>query len=234
MRKIGNMIIKRFVFTDKIKDRIKKYFEYKKRIKQNIEEIIIELKNELCSTDWEIRSADGYLGTSPDKIVAKKDEYDYLCDDFRVCLELLNEKELKVFQLHMIRGLTSVSVGKIMNLNDRTIRNHVKHIRDKIREEFPYLYEEWKSIRCDTSETNGCYSSIGLLSDYYRNANLGAEWCRDNTHNRKETYRKIYKSKSGCLIPEYMSERFSDNKTKCVYCGIKCFRKKSNKLEELN
>ena len=188
-----------------------------------IDSIINELKNELCSADWNIRSADGYCGKDPSNIIEEKDEYEDLCNCYRGCLELLNDREIDVFLLHMIRGLTSEEVGKELGVTGRTIRTCVKNIRDKISNEYPNLYNDWKSIKTKMADINGNYSAIGYLGTYYRNANLGAGWKRDN-HEEKN----IYVSKSGCRIPEYLEICFHDKNTKCSFCGYKCNRKKLN------
>ncbi len=62
---------------------------------------------------------------------------------FQDVTSMLTERQKAIFTLSVVEELTSSEIGEILDISPSTVRNHLKHSRDRVRDKIKRKYPEY-------------------------------------------------------------------------------------------
>lgn len=182
-------------------------------------------------------------GLSPDEVLMQKERMQAIITIYREIAKVLTAEELEILVRWIIEGRSYADIGRTIrpkvktevniSISKQAKDNSAKHANmtgkrkiQKIIRKIKAIVESSILIDCkdlildnpSMEEMNTPGFHFGWLCSRLQKINNGGYWGKD--HNKR-----TYKSKSICLIPEYLQKSFGNDHTKCTLCGIKCTRK---------
>lgn len=193
-----------------------------------------EIKEQLLDDDSIIDAYGRVQGLSPLDVLVAREKMQMVIDIYKEIAKVLSAEDLEILMMWIRDNRVYSDIGGhirgevVTNDNKVKLKMVGKRRIVKIKKELGYnvtyhLYIIWKQILLDESSMNEAWTPkehIGWLCTTLQKINNGGYW------GVRDGY-KEYKSKSICLIPQYLEESFG-TKVICTYCGKRCSRKKDN------
>jgi RNA polymerase sigma factor (sigma-70 family) len=157
-------------------------------------------------------------GKTPEEILCERERTDEIVDAYNYITSLLSDNAKVIWELHILKGYTQKEIADYIGIKQQTVCRYLNRIKSRLNKkgvrktlEKHYIY----SLIRHSSLKAHAPSSYGYPYEFLMRVNGGGQW-------QSHLGNKIYKSKTICILSNYFSQSFHDDKTCCSLCNKMC------------